>query len=94
MVKHAGHFDGAFVQVTKVFSMDPHFSDTAERKMNHQNHGCTLGTIVSAKYEIEKNCITTTESLAEIDRKKKAQDDGGYPLNKTVSPSPKRTIVI
>jgi hypothetical protein len=39
MVKHAGQFDGALVQVMKVFSADPRVSDTAERKMHHQNHG-------------------------------------------------------
>jgi hypothetical protein len=66
MVKHAGHFDGALVQVMKIFSADPHVSDTAERKMHHQNHGCTLGTIVLAIYEIKKNCITTTESLQRL----------------------------
>ena len=56
-------------------------SDTAEEKMHHQNHGCALGTIVSALYDIKKNCIAT-ESLAEIGRKRKAQEDAGYPLNK------------
>ncbi len=59
--------------------------------MHHQNHGCTLETIVLAIYEIKKNCITTTESLAEIDRKRKAQEDGGYPLNmKYGLPIPKK----
>jgi len=62
MVKHAWRFDGALVQVTKVFSADPHCCDTAERKMYHHNHGCVLGTIVV------KICK---------DRKRKAQEDGG-----------------
>ena len=62
MVKHAWRFDGALVQVTKVFSADPHCCDSAERKMYHHNHGCALGTIVS------KICK---------DRKRKAQEDGG-----------------
>ncbi len=48
MVKHAGRFNGALVQVTKVFSADPRVSDTAERRMHHQNYGCALGTVVSA----------------------------------------------
>ncbi len=90
MVKHAGRFDGALVQVMKVFSVVPRVSDTAERKMHHKNHGCALGTIVSAMYEIKKNCITT-ESLAEIGRKRKAQEDAGYPLNKKYGlPIPKK----
>ena len=33
MVKHAWRFDGALVQVTKVFSADPLCCDSAERKM-------------------------------------------------------------
>ncbi len=69
MVKHAWHFDGALVQVTKVISVDPHCCDSAERKMYHNSHGCALGTIVSKVGE---------------DRKRKAQEDGGggHPLNK------------
>ena len=47
MVKHAWRFDGALVQVTKVFSTDPCHCDLVERKMYHHDHGCTLGTIVS-----------------------------------------------
>ncbi len=62
MVKHAWRFDGALVQVTKVFSADPLCCDSAERKMYHHNHGCALGTIVSKICE---------------DRKRKAQEDGG-----------------
>ena len=46
MVKHAWRFDGALVQVTKVFSADPQRCDSAERKMHHHNHGCALGNIV------------------------------------------------
>ncbi len=65
VVKHALHFNGALVQVTKVFSADPRVSDTAKRKMHYQNYGCALGTVVSAMYEIKKNCIAT-ESLAEM----------------------------
>jgi len=61
MVKHAWCVDGALVQVTKVFSTDPHCCDLAERKMYHHNHGCALGTIVSKICE---------------DRKKKVQEDG------------------
>jgi hypothetical protein len=81
MVKRALRFNGALVQVSKVFSADPHVSDTAEREMHHQNHGCALGTVVLAMYDIKENCIAT-ESLAEIGRKKKMQEDAGYPLNK------------
>jgi hypothetical protein len=77
MVKHVRRFDGALVQVTKVLSADPRVSDTAERKMHHQNHGCALGAIVSELYETKKTNRITTESLAEIDRKRKAQEDGG-----------------
>jgi len=90
MVKHAGRFDGALVQVTKVFSADPRVSDTAERRMHHQNHGCALGTVVSAVHEIKNNRITT-ESQAEYGRKRKAQEDAGYPLNKKYGlPIPKK----
>jgi hypothetical protein len=63
MVKHAWRFNGALVQVTKVLSADPHCCDSAERKMYHHNHGCALGTIVSA--------------IRDEDRKRKAQEDGG-----------------
>jgi len=62
MVNHAWRFDGALVQVTKVFSTDPHCCDSAERKMHHHNHGCTHGTIVLKICE---------------DRKRKAQEEGG-----------------
>jgi hypothetical protein len=62
MVKHAWRFDGALVHVTKVFNVDPHCCDSAERKMCHHNHGCKLGTIVSKICE---------------DRKRKVQEDGG-----------------
>ena len=82
MVKHAGRFDGALVQVTKVLSADPRVSDSAERKLHHQNMGCALGTIVSAMNEIKSaNPIATESLLEEIGRKRKAQEDGGYPLN-------------
>jgi hypothetical protein len=43
MVKHAGRFDGALVQVTKVFSTDHCVSDTAEQKMHHQIMGAHWG---------------------------------------------------
>ena len=79
MVKHAGHFDGGLVQVTKVLSADPRVCDSAERKLHHQNMGCALGTIVSAMTnEIKEEA----NPLEEIGRKRKAQVDGGYPLNK------------
>jgi len=60
------------MQVTKVFSADPHCCDSAERKMYHHNHGCALGTIVSKMGE---------------DRKRKAQEDGGggLPLIRSTS---------
>jgi hypothetical protein len=55
--------------------------------MHHQNHGCALGTVVSAMNEIKKN----RESLAEYGRKRKVQEDVGYPLNKKYGlPIPKR----
>ena len=81
MVKHAGRFNGALVQVMKVLSADPRVSDSVERKLHHQNMGCALGTIVSAMTNVIKpaNPIATLE---EIGRKRKAQEDGGYPLNK------------
>ncbi len=90
MVKHAGRFDGALVQVTKVFSADPRVSDTAERKMHHQNHGCALGTVVSAVHDIKTN----RESQAEYGRKRKAQEDAGYPLNQKYGlPIPKKNDI-
>jgi hypothetical protein len=67
MVKHAWRFDGALMQVTKVFSLDPCHCDLAERKMYHHNHGCALGTIVLKICE---------------DSKRKAQEDVRLPLNK------------
>jgi hypothetical protein len=39
MVKHAKRFDGALMQLTKVFSVDPHVFDTVERK-------CTIKIMV------------------------------------------------
>ena len=78
MVKHAWRFDGALVQVTKVFSADPRVSDTAERKMHHQNHGCALGTVVSAVDEIKEK----RDNPADYVRKRKVQEDAGYPLNR------------
>ncbi len=73
------------MQVTKVLSADPRVSDSAERKLHHQNMGCVLGTIVSAMTNETKSANPiATESLLleEIGRKRKAQVDGGYPLNK------------
>jgi hypothetical protein len=67
MVKHAWRFNGVLVQVASVFSADPCHCDSAERKMYHHNHGCALGTIVSKICE---------------DKKRKAQEDVGLPLNK------------
>jgi hypothetical protein len=77
MVKHAWQFDRALVQVTKVFSADPCVSDTAERKMHHQNHGCALGTVVLAVDEIKEKRVNPADYV----RKRKAQEDAGYPLN-------------
>ncbi len=79
MVKHSGRFDGALVQVTKVYSADPRVSDTAERRMHLQNHRCALGTVVSAVDDIKKNCESL---LADCVRKRKAQEEVGYPLNR------------
>ncbi len=67
------------MQVTKVFSADPCVSDSAERKMHHQNHGCALGTVVSPMDDIKKNCESM---LADSVRKRKAQEEAGYPLNR------------
>jgi hypothetical protein len=36
-VQHAAHFDGALVQVTRVFRSDPGSCDSAERRMYHHN---------------------------------------------------------
>ncbi len=44
MVRHAAHFDGALVQVTRVLSGS---CDSAERCINHHDRGCCLGTIIS-----------------------------------------------
>jgi hypothetical protein len=79
MVKHSGRFDGALVQVTKVYSADPRVSDTAERRMHLQNHGCALGAVVSAVDDIKKN---RESLLADCVRKRKAQEEAGYPLNR------------
>jgi hypothetical protein len=47
MVKHAALYDGALVQVKKVFSADPNHCDSVERQMHYHNHGCALATVVS-----------------------------------------------
>jgi hypothetical protein len=47
MVHHAVRFDGALVQVTRVFSFDPGSCDSAEHWMYHHNKGCCLATIIS-----------------------------------------------
>ncbi len=52
MVQNAAHFDGALVQVTRVFSSDPGYCDSAERRMYHHNRGCCLATIISCLPEV------------------------------------------
>ena len=47
MVRHVSRFDGALVQVMRVYSKDAHCSDTAERRTKYANHGCALGAVVS-----------------------------------------------
>jgi hypothetical protein len=75
MLKHAWRFNGALVQVTKVFSEDPRVSDTAERKMRYQNHGCALGAVVSCLPEMEAKPLEGKAQKEEGDRKRKAQDE-------------------
>ena len=47
MVRHAAQYDGAVVQVTRVFSGDAEVCDTAERRQFHKNHGCCLAAIIA-----------------------------------------------
>jgi hypothetical protein len=47
MVAHAARYDGAVVQVTHVFSNDPTFCNSAERRMFHKNKGCCLAEIIA-----------------------------------------------
>ena len=51
MIKHAGRFDGALVQVTRVLSDDPCICDTEEREKKYGNHGCALTAVVSCLSE-------------------------------------------
>ena len=64
MVKHARRFDGALVQVTRVFSDDPRICSTAERKKKYGNHGCALGAVVSCLSEGDKKGKTKEGKVA------------------------------
>jgi hypothetical protein len=46
MVRHAGRFDGALAQVTRVFSSDLGSYDSAEHWIYHHYRGCCLATII------------------------------------------------
>jgi len=47
MVKHVARYDGAVVQVDRVFSGDQEKCDTAERRVFYKNHGCCLAAIIA-----------------------------------------------
>ncbi len=47
MVKHAVCYDGALAQVTRVFSNNPTYSNSAERRMFHKNKGCCPAAIIA-----------------------------------------------
>jgi hypothetical protein len=47
MVAHANRYDGAVVQVIRIFSGDPTFCNSAERRMFHKNRGCCLAAIIT-----------------------------------------------
>jgi hypothetical protein len=47
MVRQAACYNGALVQVTRVFSDDPTCCDTAERRKFHKNEGCSCAAIVA-----------------------------------------------
>ena len=66
MLKHAWRFDGALVQVTKVFSADPQICILAEQKMHYHNHGCALATIMS---------ILMNNNSLEMGRKKASKEE-------------------
>ena len=76
-----------------MFSTDPCVSDAAERKMHHHNHGCALGPDILTVPEVRNGNHIVSESLAEMERKRKAQEDTGFPLNKKYGcPIPKHNI--
>ncbi len=54
MVRHAVHFEGALVQMTRILSGS---CDSAECCMNHHYRGCCLGTIIS--------CLPVVNSMKE-----------------------------
>jgi hypothetical protein len=47
MVRHTARYDGALVQVTRVFSGDPETCDSAERRLFFKNNGYCLASIIS-----------------------------------------------
>ncbi len=47
MVKQAARFNGALVQVTRVFNVDPTCCDTAEHRAFHKNKGCCRAAIIA-----------------------------------------------
>jgi hypothetical protein len=47
MVRHAPRYDGAHVQVTRVFSNDPETCDSTERRLFFKNKGYCRATIIS-----------------------------------------------
>jgi hypothetical protein len=47
MVAHANHYDGAVAQVIRIFSGDPTFCDSTERRMFHKNRACCLVAIIA-----------------------------------------------
>ncbi len=47
LVRHATRYDGAFAQVTRVFSSDPETCDLTERRLFFKNKGYCRATIIS-----------------------------------------------
>ncbi len=47
MVRHTACYDGALVQVTRVFNADPTCCYTVERRVFHKNKGCCLMSIIA-----------------------------------------------
>jgi hypothetical protein len=46
MVAHANRYEGAVAQVIHIFSGDPTFCDSTERRMFHKIRGCCLAAII------------------------------------------------
>jgi hypothetical protein len=47
MVRHTTHYNGALVQVTYVFNVDPTCCNTTEHRAFYKNEGCCLTAIIT-----------------------------------------------